>query len=297
MESVIVGSGEFRYEMEPDWPKMMPHGWRFGLASDVDTDSQDRVWVYSRGNHPITVWSLSGDLLGSWGEGFFKEPHGMFIDKSDNIWLTEKQRHIVTKHNSVGEILLELGQRDYAQVTVTPHGEHGLPFNSPSGVAIAPDGKIFVADGYGNRRVHRFSPEGKLELSWGTPGTGEGEFALIHKVAVADDGRVFICDRENNRIQIFTQNGEYIEQWTDVAGPGDVYFGSGGVVYVVEQSEGSGVSIFTLDGELITRWRGMNPEKVLGAAHGICTDSQGNIFVAEIGQPSRGQRIRKFNRI
>ncbi len=294
---VTVGSGNYRYELETEWPKLMPLGWHFGLASDVDVDSKDRIWVYSRGNHPVTVWSNKGYLIGSWGENFFREPHGMFIDSEDHIWLTEKQRHIVTKHSQDGEILMELGQRDYAQVTVTHDGRHGLPFNSPSGVAVAPNGKIFIADGYGNRRVHRFSAQGELELSWGTPGTGRGEFALIHKVTVSKDSRVFVCDRENNRIQIFTDNGEYIEEWNDFAQPGDVYFGSDDTVYVVEQGAGSGVSIWSMDGQLITRWRGMDAQTVLGAAHGICTDSQGNIFVAEIGQRGKGQRVRKFNKI
>ena len=131
----IVGDGDYRYEVDYSWPKM-PDWWEFGKATDVAVDSKDRVWVYSRGLHPVTAWTADGDFIGSWGEGFFRQPHGMYIDKEDNLWLTEWQRHIVTKHSPSGEILLELGVRDYAEVTVTPHGEHGLPFNSPTGVAL-----------------------------------------------------------------------------------------------------------------------------------------------------------------
>lgn len=289
-----VGDGDFRYEVVTDWPNM-PEWWSFGLASDVAVDSKDRVWVFSRGEHPVTCWSKDGDFIGSWGEGFFREPHGMFIDEEDNIWLTEKQRHIVTKHAPDGEILLELGTRDYAQVTVGQHGHFGLPFNSPSGVALASNGDIYVSDGYGNHRVHHFSPDGELQNSWGRSGTGPGEFTLLHKVGIDSQDRVYICDRENNRIQRFDLAGNYIDEWTDVAGPGDTYFHTDGMVYVVEQGGGNGVSIWTEEGELVTRWRGV--AEACEAAHGCWVDSEGTIYVAEIGQPGHGQRVRKFVRV
>lgn len=290
----IVGDGDFRYEVVTDWPQM-PEWWSFGLASDVAVDSKDRVWVFSRGKHPVTAWSKDGAFIGSWGETFFREPHGMFIDKEDNIWLTEKQRHIVTKHSPDGEILLELGQRDYAQVTVGQHGDFGLPFNSPSGVAIASNGDIYVSDGYGNHRVHNFSSTGELKNSWGRSGTGPGEFTLLHKVGIDSQDRVYICDRENNRIQRFDLAGNYIDEWTDVAGPGDTYFHTDGYVYVVEQGGGNGISIWTEDGELVTRWRGV--KEACEAAHGCWVDSEGSIYAAEIGQPGHGQRVRKFVRV
>jgi hypothetical protein len=291
----IVGEGDFRYEVDTSWPKGMPENWTFDLTSDIAVDSKDRVWVFSRGLHPVTYWSTDGKLLGSWGEGFFREPHGIFIDKQDNIWLTEKQRHIVTKHDQAGNILLELGTRDYAQVTVGQHGHFGLPFNSPSGVAIAANGDIYVSDGYGNHRVHHFSPQGKLLNSWGKSGTGPGEFTLLHKVGIDSKGRIYICDRENNRIQVFDPSGKYLTEWKDVAGPGDTYFHTDGMVYVVEQGGGNGVSIWTEEGKMVTRWRGN--KAACEAAHGCAVDSEGTIYVAEIGQPGHGQRVRKFVRV
>ncbi len=289
-----VGDGDFRYEVVTDWPQM-PEWWSFGLASDVAVDSKDRVWVYSRGNHPVTCWTKDGALVGSWREGFFREPHGIFIDKEDNIWLTEKQRHIVTKHSQDGEILLELGKRDYAQVTAGQHGDFGLPFNSPSGVAIAANGDIYVSDGYGNHKVQHFSPTGELKNSWGRSGTGPGEFTLLHKVGIDSQGQVYICDRENNRIQRFQPDGTYIDEWNDVAGPGDTYFHTDGYIYVVEQGGGNGISIWTEDGDMVTRWRGN--KDACEAAHGCAVDSEGSIYVAEIGQPGHGQRVRKFVRV
>ena len=102
---------------------------------------------------------------------------------------------------------MELGNRDWAAVTNTWDGRHGEPFNSPTGIAIGSSGKIYVSDGYGNRRIHRFSAEGELEMNWGVPGDGPGEFALVHNVGVDENGRVYGCDRENNRIQISTATG------------------------------------------------------------------------------------------
>ena len=90
------------------------------------------------------------------------------------------------------------------------------PFNSCTKVSIAPNGDLYVSDGYGNARVHRFSPKGELLQSWGEPGTGPGQFHLVHGVLVLPDGRVLVADRENDRIQFFSPDGEYLEQWTDV---------------------------------------------------------------------------------
>ena len=130
----------------------------------------------------------------------------------------------MTKHNQSGEILMELGNRDWAGVTVTWDGRHGEPFNSPTGIAIGPNGKIYVSDGYGNRRIHRFAADGTYETAWGIPGGGPGEFALVHNVGVDENGRVYGCDRENNRIQIFDGDGNFITEWTDMSAPGDIHF-------------------------------------------------------------------------
>lgn len=296
----IVGDGDYRYEVVPEWPKM-PEAWEFGLVSDVAVDSADNVWVYSRGEFPVTWWTPDGDLAGSWGWGmsdaFFKEPHGMFIDASGSIWFTEKQRHTVTKHDRSGKLLMELGNRDWAAVTVTHDGRHGEPFNSPTGVTVAPDGRIFVSDGYGNRRVHRFAADGTLETSWGLPGKGPGQFALPHNIGIDEHERVYVCDRENNRIQIFDTDGTYLSEWTDVQGPGDVHFRGDGVAYVIEQGGNRAVGIWSLDGEVIARWHGDDAAQVLGAVHGIWTDSAGNIYVAEIGTPEGGQRVRKYVKV
>ena len=265
--AIVVGSGDYTYELVPSWPKM-PKYWSFGAASDTD-----------------------GNFISSWGEGTFSHnEHGIFIASNDNIWLVDAWFHIATEHAPDGKLLLTLGRK------LEPSARFaGRPFNMPTGLAIAPSGDLFVSDGYGGNRVHRFNADGELLLSWGAPGSGPGEFALLHNIGVDKSGRVFVCDRENNRIQVFDAEGGFLEQWTDLVLPGDLWIVDD-VVYVVEQSEAGGVSIWTLDGELITRWRGNEgPGKgSLVSGHGICVDSHGSIYVTELPP---AERVRKFQRI
>lgn len=285
-----VGSGDYRYEMVPSWPDM-PRYWSLGMASDAAVNSRDEVHVFSRGLHPLTIWTTDGDFISSWGEGTFSaNPHGIYIAPNDNVWLVDRDYHIATEHTPDGALLRTLGDK------LAPSPSYiGEPFNMPSGLAIAPNGNMFVSDGYGGHRVHKFSPDGELLLSWGSQGDGPGEFALLHNIWVDPRGRVLICDRENHRIQFFDGEGVFLEEWTDLQSPGDIWIRDN-IVYVVEQGPGNGVSIWTLDGDLITRWRG-NAGPGLGtlaAAHGICVDSEGSIYVTEIGD---AQRVRKFQRI
>ena len=286
----IVGSGDFRYELAPLWPKMPKH-WAFGPASDAAVNSKDEVHVFSRGDHPLTIWDPDGTFISSWGEGTFSaNPHGIYIAPNDNVWLVDRDYHVATEYSPDGTALRTLGQK----LAPSPSFQ-GQPFNMPSGLAIAPNGEIFVSDGYGGHRVHKFSHDGDLLLSWGRQGTGPGKFALLHNIWVDTRSRVFICDRENHRIQVFDDQGNFLEQWTDLVAPGDLWI-KDDVVYVVEQGGGCAVSIWTLDGELITRWKGSEgPGKgTLEAGHGICVDSQGSIYVTEIGD---AQQVQKFQRV
>ncbi len=303
----VVGTGDLKFELDPDWPRGMPEGWKFTLASDVVVNSRDEVYVFSRGVHPITMWTAEGDFITSWGEaecldpanrysGQFRDPHGIFVDADDHIWLTDTQAHVVTKHGRLGETLLELGRRDYANVTVAQQGIHGLPFNMPAGVVLNDAGEIFVADGYGNRQVHRFSPAGELLDSWGRAGTGPGEFSMLHNIGIDPAGRLYIADRPTSRVQVLEQDGTFVTEWTDVLSPGDFWLGHDGLMYVVEQGQPTGVSVFTLDGELVSRWRGA--ENGMEAPHGIWGDSKGDLYVSEIGlDPAHGQRVRKYRKV
>ena len=279
----VLGSGDYRYQRVESWPNL-PRNWQFGLASDGAVNSKDEIYIFSRGIHPITIWDIEGNFISSWGEGEFGSPHGIFIDPDDNVWLVDSNYHLVTQHQPDGQILNTWGRK------LQPSASYlGKPFNMPSGLAFAPNGEIFVSDGYGGHRVHKFNSKGELMHSWGKQGSAPGEFALLHNIWVDKNSRVYICDRENDRIQIFSENGDFIEEWTDLQKPGDIWIHDDDV-YVVEQgSKGTcGVSIWSLEGELITRWRGID------AGHGICVDSHGNIYVTEIGD---ADKVSKFERI
>ena len=269
----------------------MPKYWSFGPASDGAVNSHDEIYVYSRGDHPLTIWDPEGNLVSSWGEGTFSaNPHGIYIAPNDNVWLVDRDYHIATEHSPAGKLLRTLGEK----LAPAP-AFRGGPFDQPTGLAIAPNGEIFVSDGYGGHRVHKFSAEGELLLSWGKEGTGPGEFTLLHNIWVDKNSRVFICDRELDRIQIFDDQGNFLEQWTDLQMPADLWV-KDDIVYVAEMGSGSGVSIWTLDGTLITRWySNEGPGKgTLIMGHGICVDSQGSIYVTEIGG---GDRVSKFQRV
>ena len=284
-----VGEGDYTYELVPSWPTV-PKYWTLGMVSDGAVNSRDEVHIFSRGLHPLTIWTTDGDFISSWGEGQFSaNPHGIYIAPNDNVWLVDRDFHIATEYTPSGDLLRTFGEKLAPSPSFV-----GEPFNMPSGLAIAPDGNIFVSDGYGGHRVHKFSPEGELLLSWGRQGTRPGEFALLHNVWVDSRSRVLICDRENHRIQIFDDVGNYLDEWVDLIAPGDIWI-KDEVVYVVEQGGGCGVSIWTLDGDLITRWRGdRGPGKgTISAGHGICVDSQGSIYVTEIGD---AQQVVKFQK-
>ena len=287
---VVLGSGNFKYEKVPEWPKM-PKYWKFGAASDGAVNSKGEIYIFSRGKHPLTIWTKEGDFLSSWGEGTFSaNPHGIYIAPNDNVWLVDRDFHIATEYTPGGEALRTLGEK----LAPSPSFQ-GLPFNMPSGLAISSSGELYVSDGYGGHRVHKFSADGELLLSWGKQGTGPGEFALLHNIWVDERERVLICDRENDRIQLFNSDGDFLEEWTDLSSPGDVWIHEDHI-YCIEQGPHGGVSIWTLDGDVVSRWK-IDEEPGKGSitdGHGITVDSEGSIYVTEIGN---GERVSKFVRV
>jgi len=270
------------YEVVEGWGRL-PDGWTFTQVAGVAVDSRDRVYVLCRGEHPIIVFDADGEFVESWGEGVFGRAHGAYIDGEDNFYCVDDGDHTVRKFAKDGALLFTLGTEDRP-------AEPGKPFNRPTDVALAPNGDLYISDGYANSRVHRYSRDGELIQSWGEPGAGPGQFNLPHGVWV-EGGRVYVADRQNGRIQVFTLGGGYVEEWPGLARPCDIYIDRRGLVYVAELM--SRVSILSLKGEVLTR---MGGEKIFApgqfvAPHCLWKDSRGCLYVGEVLD---GQRIQKF---
>ena len=291
-----VGAGNHTYELMENWAKL-PEGWVLGQTAIV-TDSEDRVYLFNRSEHPLIVLDKDGNYLNSWGEGVLTDAHGMFIDGDQNLYMPVKNSHVVLKYTREGELLMTLGGWDQPSNTGwsgdynDPAVQAAGPFNRPSDVALDPNNDLYISDGYGNSRVHKFSAAGELQFSWGEPGkTDPGEFHVPHGVWVHTDGRVFVADRENNRIQVFTSEGKFLEQWTDFARPCDIYVDSDNVMYVVELN--ALVSIVTLDGTLLARWGPPTDAEEGTGAHAVWVDSKGDMYV---NRNLEGQRLLKYRR-
>ena len=271
------------YIVVEGWGKL-PEGWRYTQVSGVAVDSRDNAYVFCRGEHPVIIFDRKGEFLGSWGEGVFTQPHGIYIDVDDHVYCIDSGDHTVRKTTVDGEMLMTLG-------TEGKPAAEGDPFNRPTDAGISPTGEIYVTDGYGNARVHKFSPEGVHLFSWGKPGDGPGQFDLPHGVWVDGEGRVYVADRQNNRIQIFTSEGKYIEAWTDLKRPCSIRIDEGGRVHVAELA--ARMSVLDRKGRVLARWGGEESTVpgLFRAPHCACTDSRGDLYVGEVLE---GQRIQKF---
>ncbi len=306
------GAGKYTYELVDGWAKL-PEGQSFLDVGGISIDSQDRLYILNRSDYPIMVFDREGNLLGKWGEGFFNRAHGSCIGPDGSIYCTDDRNHIVAKFTPEGELLMTLGTRGQASDTgytrtwdfwesLAKIRWGAPPFNRPTGVAVTPSGEIYIADGYGNARIHKFSSDGKLLFSWGEPGGAPGQFRLPHNIWIDRQGRIWISDRENSRLQIFNAGGEFLSEWTDVIRPTDIFIDDEETVYVSELC--LRVSIFTIDGKLIARWgnEGKDKESALfHAPHAIAVDSRGDLYVGEVSMTSAGvdkgsRTIQKFAR-
>ena len=237
------------YQPGVSWGEL-PAGRKWGSSASISIAPDGKLWVVDRCGasgaggttcgganasvNPVFQFDTSGKLLKSWGAGMFVSPHKLSVDKEGNLWLADNGGQQVFKLSQDGKILLTLGKKGIA-------GMGDDEFDAPTDVAIAPNGDIFVGDGHsgggtatGNARIVKFSKDGKFIKTWGKKGMGPGEFDVVHTLAIDSRGRLFVGDRQNNRIQIFDQNGKFIAQWLQFGRPSGMYIDKNDVMYVAD---------------------------------------------------------------
>lgn len=309
----MSNAGGFTYRVAQGW-EQIPEGFTHKDVVGVGVDSKDRVYLLTRSDPRVMVYERDGTFVASWAEGLFtNRTHGIRIGPDDSVFCVDDGDHTVRKFSPTGELLLTLGTKGVASDSgydknlansdlwdrLVSIKRGAAPFNRPTNISVAPDGELYVCDGYGNARVHRFTADGKLIQSWGEPGTGPGEFYLPHDVWVLEDGRVLVADRENDRIQIFNRDGVYQSEWTHLQRPTGIFIRDGRI-YVSELSRRKGmksfrlgeaketlpgrVSILDLDGNLVHQWGGQDMAAAgnFYSPHTVCADSRGDLYVGEV---------------
>jgi DNA-binding beta-propeller fold protein YncE len=283
---IVASSGQAQLKSGPPLPQKLvrnwaklPPGWNFGECVAVSVDKDDNVWVYNRGKHPVIQFDKNGKVLQAWGEEIMTYPHGIKVGDDGNIW-TVDQRHVIFKLTPVGQVLMTIGR-----VNSPGDNDNKGAFSDPTGIAFAPNGDIYISDGYVNSRVIKFNKDGDYLLHWGKKGTGDGEFNIVHDVTLDSQGRVYVADRTNKRVQIFDGNGNFLGKWTDVGTPwGFHYVAKENVLYMADGSNNRIVKL-NLEGQILGVLGG--PGRVQGkfgpaGPHHIAVDSTGAIYVAEI---------------
>jgi streptogramin lyase len=202
------------YKADPDWPREKPPGGEWTAAmSSVALGPDGNVWTFNRGKIPVQVYTQDGRLVKYWGQdGLFKNPHTVRFDAAGNLWLVDTLTQTVRKFTSDGKVLLTVGTPDEA-------GEDQTHMNQPNDVAIAPNGDLYVSDGYGNNRVVVFDKNGKFLRTWGKLGQAPGEFSQPHSIVLDSKGRVYVADRNNARIQVFDAKGKFLTEWKNIITP------------------------------------------------------------------------------
>ncbi len=291
--TTILGSGKFRYEVIENWAKL-PDGWSFKDVAAVATDHKDRVYVFNRGEHPMIVFDRDGNFLRSWGEGLFPRAHGLHIGPDETLYCTDDGDHSVRKCTLEGKVLLTIGIPGKPSPYMS-----GEPFHRCTHTALSPRGDIYISDGYGNSRIHQYSPDGKLLKSWGESGTGPGQFNIPHNLCCDPDGWIYVADRENHRVQVFDGNGNYETEWHNLHRPCGMfmeakrqpvcYIGEIGPMMPINRDVpniGPRISIVDHEGKLLARFgaerAGYERPDQFVAPHGMAVDSRGDIYVGEV---------------
>ena len=313
----VLGAGVFSYRALENWGSI-PSEVELGDVAGIAVDGKDQVYLFNRGKHPVVVFDRTGAFKTSWGHGLFSNPHGAHIGLDQCIYLTDNGNHTVRKFTLDGKLLLSLGEAGKPAPFMS-----GQPFCRCTHTALSPNGDIYVSDGYGNAVIHKYDPGGRLQLSWGKPGTGPGEFNLPHNICCDTDGWVYVADRENHRVQVFDGNGRFENQINNMHRPSGLAITPGKCPYCIvgelqayqpvnrsTPNLGARISILDQQSNVLARIdRGMGPGTEPGqfiSPHSISLDSHGDMYVGEViaadwvavfpdkPQPDKARRFQKL---
>lgn len=284
------------YQRNASWAQL-GEGITWGAAIGAEPGPDGTIYVFHRAQPPLLAFTPSGRLLRSWGRDMFVFPHGLHVDRQGNVWVTDAQGrdgkgHQVFKFSSDGTLLLTLGKAGVA-------GAGPDTFTQPTDVVTAPNGDIFVTEGHttgtGHHRVVKLSKDGTFIKAWGgRKGSGPGEFDDPHGIEIDSRGRLFVADRGNKRIQIFDQDGRYLDQWTQFGVPSGMYITANDTLYVTDnqswQADGKGlrkgIRIGSVTDGKVTDFiedvESLKEEHTGG--EGVGADAAGNVYAAVVNR-------------
>jgi DNA-binding beta-propeller fold protein YncE len=250
-----------------------------GAMSAVAVGPEDRIYVLHRGEPPLVALAADGKYIRSWGQGLFKVPHGLRVDRAGNVWTTDNGNHVLRKFSPEGRLLATLGVEGMAK-----GGKEG--FRAPDDLVFDTQGNIYIADS-GNGRIVKLSPEGMYVAEWGKKGKAPGQFATAHGLAIDAQDRIYVADRGNKRVQVFDASGQHLANWGGFGNP----FGLLVVGDELLASEGDIHKIFHLDreGKIVAQW---GTSETLKLPHLMAVDSKGTLYVAEVN----GKRVQMFRK-
>jgi DNA-binding beta-propeller fold protein YncE len=284
-----------------EWPAApltaagVPGGWNFIQVASVAITPRGSILVLHRGAQPLMEFDAGGKFIRSWGDGMFSEgkvaaipeahwtsdkshysavygaagcascgAHSVRVDPQGNIWLVDAPGHVVYKMSPEMKEIMRLGTKGVS-------GTGPNTFNLPTDVAFAPNGDVYVSDGYGSARVVKYSRDGKYLSQWGRRGTGAGEFGLPHNLVVDNQGRVYVTDRDNQRIQVFDANGTFLTEWTGTGG-------ISGLAITKDQRIWTGGILRDLNGAPVGKLNGPG----IAGAHGVAVSETGDVYLAQL---------------
>jgi DNA-binding beta-propeller fold protein YncE len=293
--------GQQAYQLAGDWPVPAtnaagtPAAWNFIQVSGVAIDSRGRVLVLHRGAQPLLEFESNGKFVQPWTAVTFSEgkvaaiapgdrvsghsaysavygaagcdscgAHSVRVDPDHNIWVVDAPGQVIYKMDPQGKVLMRLGKKGVA-------GSDHDTFNLPTDVGFAPNGDLYVTDGYAGARVVKFSREGKYLLEWGTRGKGPGQFELPHNVVVDARGRVYVTDRENRRIEVFDSSGKFLAQWATPQGVS-------GLFLTKDQHLWAGAMLLNLEGQVLATL----PKRTAADGHGVAVSDSGDVYLAQL---------------